>query len=847
MEQITSDTHPVASVEDHTSGVTRRQMFAYTVAAPVLTVAVGGDAQAQSLGSLLGTLGSNPLPLTPPDITDYYDVGDSINQPSQLTMPLVRVEALETDKVRLYLPRLDQGCGISTAVGIMLADALGLGIDQVEVPLEDANFNLGANQITGGSANVRAFAPAMTLIAQLFGVRMLTAAGQMMGVAPTSIKLLPRGVMMAPNGKKVTFGQASKRAALLKKSEIKSFPMPKAVGAKALTGTTEAIIPRLDAKDIALGTKKFTMDQVQADWPQSPLNAEGKGALDLAKPTMPRMAPRINDRFVSVDNEAEVMGMPGVIAIVKPPAGRNLVVANSTGAIVPYPPAVAVMAETFGQAWDAAKALKITWANEGSLAKGVDSNPTISQKLKSGLPPAITVPLAERVIQGEFTYPAAVAASLEVECAIVDAGVIAPGKMEIWAGMQSPQATVSGVALDNGYLPTDVVAHVIPSGGSFGRRLFWDPVQIAAHVSQTTKQVCKLMYHRSDDIRHTRGRPPWFHRLAASVVGGRVVAYNQFGTAPRLDTRHGYGDPATSIAVSPPLGISQNGPAHLAVEQFFYKTMVSSPYNWGVQVKELLPADIIMNTVSYRSVHIQPFRSTEEMLVDEMAAAMKMDPYNFRMKYLRLDRARAVLKHVYEASGWASYNHVANRKLGRALGLAVHQEAKSFTAAVVEIDASDKTKGVRGKGAKVRKAWIAVDVGKPINISGLKAQFEGGLAESISLVLDAGLNFVDGLPKEFSYNNYRIARMNTFPRLLDIHVMPAIVDDPLAAVTDNVAGLAKIGGAGEVGMSATSGAIGNAYRRATGINPRNFPLNGLTNITEGVAAGDLPPKPSTFA
>lgn len=834
-------------------GVTRRQMFAYTVAGPLLTVGVGFAAEEASAQAIPGLPGlpalptvptlptpagvvASPLPLTPPDITDQFDVGDSINRPSLLTMPLVKVEVQADGKLRMFLPRLDQGCGIQTAVAMMLADALQLSLSQVDVVLEDARNDLGPNQITGGSANVRAFDEGMPLITTALQVRMLTAAGQMMGVPPSTLRVIPGGQIAGPAGTRLSFGQVSARAAKLKASDIKPFAVaPVARINAAVSGTFQ---PRLDALAIVTGAKRFTMDQVQSDWPTSPKNAQGKGALDLAVPAMVRMAPKINQKFVRIKNLTQVMGMPGVKAVVPPPPNRlpgDLPAPlNATNAIVvPYPPAVAVVAETFGQAWDAAAALDIEWSG-GSLPADKDSNEKIDASLASTLKtlPSPASLAATKTISGEFSYPPAVAASLEVECAIVDAGIIAPGKLEIWAGLQSPQATVNAVALDLGLNPLDAKAHVIPSGGSFGRRLFWDPVQVAAYASQVSKQVVKLMYHRSDDVRHTRGRPQQRHHLKAHIAAGRVAAYEHFASSPRLDTRHGYGDFATMMAVSPPLGVSQNGPAHLAVEQFFFKTMVSSPYNWGVQTKELLPADIVMNTVSYRSVHIQPFRSTEEMLVDEIALAMNVDPYSFRMRYLRLDRARAVLKHVYEASKWNSYPHAAMKKVGRALGLAVHQEAKSFTAAVVEIDTSDKTQGVLGKGAKVLKAWIAVDVGRPINISGLKAQFEGGLAESISLVLDAGLNFQNGLPQEFSYNNYRIARMSTFPSFVDVHVMPANGQ--------------PIGGAGEVGMSATSGAIGNAYRRATDINPRKFPLNGLTKIATPVAAGALPPKPATF-
>jgi len=49
----------------------------------------------------------------------------------------------------------------------------------------------------------------------------------------------------------------------------------------------------------------------------------------------------------------------------------------------------------------------------------------------------------------------------------------------------------------------------------------------------------------------------------------------------------------------------------------------------------------------------------------------------------------------------------------------------------------------------------------------------------------------------------------------------------------------KSGGLGEVGMSATTGAIANAYARATGIKPRKFPLNFPVDFTP-IPPGMLP-------
>ena len=130
-----------------------------------------------------------------------------------------------------------------------------------------------------------------------------------------------------------------------------------------------------------------------------------------------------------------------------------------------------------------------------------------------------------------------------------------------------------------------------------------------------------------------------------------------------------------------------------------------------------------------------------------------------------------------------------------------------------------------GRSPEGRRSRIAIDVGKPINPSGIEQQANGGLAEAISLVLKAGLNIVDGLIQEESYTSYPFAKMRDFPKTVDVIIMPN-VGDPIA-------------GMGEVGMSAPAGAIANAYARATGRKPRKFPLNARPVFTP-TPPGQLP-------
>lgn len=713
--------------------LSRRSLLGYAASTPVLAASAG-------LAIAPSTAVAAPLPLTPPDSVDNYDVGDSIVQASAPTMPLVKL-SLSADGVYTFeMPRLEQGTGIATALAMMIAEEARVPLHKVVVNSADAQPELAANQITGGSSSVRSFAPFIPAL-----------------VAAARLK-----------------------AGLL--------PGPGAPTDPAQYQVVGKRYGKLDARDIITGKKKFTLDV----------------AVPGAMPTMCRMPAQIRGTVASVNNRPAVLAMPGVVAVEIIPGG---------GTVVGIPPGVAVMAETFGQAWDACRALNITWGDGAN--KGL-SDASIQARLRAAILPLLPAPAGTIAIDAEFEFPAASHCPLEVECATVD---VRADRAEIWAGLQCPIVTLQAIAADLGLPESAVVAHCIPSGGAFGRRLFWDPVQVAAQVSKLTGRPCKLMYHRSDDVRHTRSRPPQYHKVRAALLAptllgpGNVLSYQQNIGIVRLDARHGYGEKVTALGGSLPPMVQQTV-GNLAYEEFFFKTMVASPYNFGVSSKQLFPVALDLPTVSYRSVHIMPARTVEEIVVDEMARALGKDPVAFRLEFLRLPRARAVLQRVAGAAQWGKA-----MPAGFAQGVGVHMESRAFTACIVELDGRDP------KNCKVTRATIAVDVGKPINPSGIEQQAHGGLAEAISLVLTAGLTIKDGLIQEGSYNQYRFAKMKDFPKQVEVIVFPD-VGDPIA-------------GMGEVGMSAPSGAIANAYARATGLKPRKFPLNAQPAFTP-TPAGQLP-------
>src|SRR6266702_2131065 len=184
--------------------ISRRLLLRAAASAPVMAAAGLGTPS---------TAEAAPLPLTPPDSVDFEDVGDSIIQASAPTIVNVRLTLGRDGVYTFEMPRLEQGTGIATALAMMIAEEAGVTLDKVRVNSADAQPNLEAGQITGGSCTLRAFDPYIKEMV----LRARVAAG-----------------------------------------------LPPQAGAPADPAQYQVIGKRyakLDARDIVTGRKKFTMDQ----------------------------------------------------------------------------------------------------------------------------------------------------------------------------------------------------------------------------------------------------------------------------------------------------------------------------------------------------------------------------------------------------------------------------------------------------------------------------------------------------------------------------------------------------------------------------------------------------------
>ena len=701
------------------AGIPRRRFLGYVIAAPTLVAGA-------RLGlDLFDAPPAGALP-SPPEPSELYDLTDLLTDATRPTSHLITVTLRPDGTAAFALPRAEVGQGITTAVAMIIADELDLPVDKVEVTLADARPELVWNQVTGGSNTIHSIYTPVRVAAAIARGQLLEAAAIELRRAAGRLTA-SQGVITAPNGRSVTYGDLAEVAAA-RETSVRSVEL-KADGALRVVGTPQR---RIDALDIVTGRKQFAMDLDVPD----------------ALPSMVCRPPTINGTVVRVNNAEAVQALPGITDVAVVPTG------------------VAVRAATFGQCIDAVRTLDVTW---GPGTEDGKSDADVLAELEAAelpMPAASPPPLASS-IDLHTTFAFASNSPLETNCAVAD---VRADRAEIWSCLKMPIVAQQKIAEALG-LPSDAVTcHVAQGGGSFGRHLFFDAALEAALVSSAMGKPVKLMWHRTDDFRQGRTHPMSTSRVRVSYLGNEVLSFDQRHTSVSTDFRHGVGELLSAMLAEQPGG-------NLGYARTVFTLTQNVPYSFGLASQLLNEVDEGFNTGAMRNIYSPNVTTARELALDQVAAAMGTDPLRFRQEHLEEDRMRAVLDEVARAGEWGR-----PMAPGTAQGLALHSEYKGRVATLVEIDCRPETVGRSVEngytGPRVTKAVCAVDVGLPINPGGIEAQMMGGIMDGIALALTFSVHLRDGHLLEGSWDNAYYTRQWNMPGDVRVIVMPATSDVP---------------------------------------------------------------------
>ena len=749
-----SDHHTIA--ERVGTGPSRRTFLGYVIAGA--TLVTGAEMS-------LGTESAEAVVPTPPQPAEILDLNDLLTLAAAPTSALITVTIGSDGRASFALPRAEVGQGIVTSTAMIIAEELDLPVDRVDVSLAEARPELLFNQLTGGSNTTISTYTPIRVAAALARQQLLRAAATVLGTTIDALTI-KAGIISDALGNTLGFGELAQRAAVTKTARAQV--SLKEGSARTVVGTPQG---RTDARAAVTGAKIFAMDVKVAD----------------ALPTMVCRPPTHNGRPVALRNAAEITAMPGVTDVVKIATG------------------IAVRARTFGQCIDAIQRMDVEW--EGGRLAGASDASVLAGVRKAELPMLTPkVSLLAKKVDASFTFRFRSNSSLEPNCAIAD---VRSGSATIWGSLKSPVVAQENIALELGLPVSKVKVHVTQGGGSFGRKLFHDAALEAARISKAMGKPVRLMWHRADEPRQGRLHPLATSRVRAAYLGGDVLSFEQKHTSVTTDFGHGLGDIITNHAAKLPVG-------QLTFAQTIFALTQELPYNFGLVTQSLTETDDRFNTGSMRQIYSPDVRCANELVVDELARRMRLDPLAFRRKFLRDKRAEAALDKVAEIGDWGR-----DMPEGTAQGIAIHKEYKGATACLVEIDCRPETvdRKIRDAvtGPRVTKVVFAVDAGLVINPMGLEAQMLGGVMDGIGLALTSSCHLEEGHFLEASWDNYFYTRQWNVPPEITVEIMPSDSKQP--------------GGAGEAGVASSFAAIACAYARATGRMPTEFPINHADPVT----------------
>src|SRR4051794_21651698 len=137
MSILEEDTGSAGSV-GAVGGVGRRSFVGYVLAGTTLVAAadfaLGGPAPAAGGGG-------------GPQIAEYYDLNDLVDEACLPTAGMVTVTVHSDGTASFALPRSENGQGITTSTAMIIAEELEIPVSKVKVTLADARPELLFNQL----------------------------------------------------------------------------------------------------------------------------------------------------------------------------------------------------------------------------------------------------------------------------------------------------------------------------------------------------------------------------------------------------------------------------------------------------------------------------------------------------------------------------------------------------------------------------------------------------------------------------------------------------------------------------------------------------------------------------
>jgi len=676
----------------------------------------------------------------------------------------------------------ESGQGMRNMLPMLIAEELDVDWKDVRVQQAELNEKIYGAQFSGGSANTPEGWEPMRRVGAAGRQLLITAAAQTWSVPEAECTTQSGRVLHAASSRSASYGELATKASGLPAPALSSVKLKDPKDYRIIGHSQTGV----DTHAIVTGKPIFGID------------VQLPGMLHAAIEKAPVFAGKV--KSANID---QIKALPGVRHVLVIEGGIT------PAAYTPWEPGmepgIAIVADTWWQAQQARKHLKVDWDLGPAATQSTDGFRKKAAELLQA-PPRTTVrkygdvdaalKSSANVVDATYEFPFIAHVTLEPQGATAH---WKDGKLEMWSTSTLPGDGRSLVAKTLGIQESDITTHMMRSGGSFGRRLQNDWLVEAAWIAKQIDAPVKLLWSREDDVAHDPFRPGGTMGLKGGLdAQGKLTAWRQHFVT--------YGDDKHSTS-----GGGIGGDAYPADFPPAYALYTSSQ-------------PLMLRTGALRAPGDNAYCWVAQSFLDELAHAAKRDPLDFQLELLSNKKApwssserdavgdheptgpsvliperyKGVLELVAEKSGWAN----RSKTPGRGMGIAAWFCHLGYFAVVADVGVDAQNK------VTVHRIWAAGDVGSQIiNPAAAENIAFGGIIEGMSH-MGQEITLEDGKVQQSNFQNHPIMRMRQAPK---IEVYWRKTDFSPT-------------GLGEPTLPPTLPAVSNAIFAATGKRIRSLPL-----------------------
>ena len=674
--------------------------------------------------------------------------------------PYILVES--NNNITLYNIRPEMGQGTFQSVPAVIAEEFEVSLEQVTIRQTNGEKEFGPQQRAGGSASIRTGYSDLRKIGASAKAVFLIAASKKWNVREDECYAENGKIFHKPTNRSFTYGSLIDEASTL---EIPKEPKLK------------------DPKDFKIIGK-------QKHRPDVPLKTNGSAefGIDVKVPGMlyatVERCPVIGGSLKSFD-AGDALKSRGVIKVVE--VERIMGIYHTIG--------VAVIADTYWNATQARKRLKIEWDTKGHENFNTTDYENRLRELanQDGVPDKNVGSVDTLNLQPQNTIEAFYETPMVAHHPLEPMNCVAEvqgDKVEIWTSSQV-HSTITGSGANDlhkfiGFAPENIKLHAKFIGGGFGRRLNIDYVIEAVNIAKQINKPVKLVWSREDTTQYGPYRPMTFSQLKGGFSEDAKLVMFQ----------HKVISPSYSEAMRPGFDIA-------TVDGTMVEGIGEQAYEIPNLKTSYVRADFHIPVAAWRSVTSSTLAFAHECFIDELAHKANKDPLDFRLSLLNKDSdLKKVLLKLRECSNW-------NTPLpkGRARGVAQWEFFAGLCAQVVEVTYQ------ADKSIKVDKVFAVIDLGVAVNPDNVKNQVEGAIVMALGAATKPGITLENGKVQQHNFYDSPLPRIYEIP---DVEVTILTGDG-------------KIKGVGEPGLPPFAPALANAIFAATGRRIRKMPFD-ISNI-----------------